>query len=433
MSRNLKSSESPDLGLEESLYEASPAPNGSRRREEPAPGSENLSPPPGASNSSDKENQAAIHDKAHSRSNMPPPDTTPRLSEEERPGKRKRGAENLPQSRPVPRSRTRDLGEDEDSLYYDPDQDVDERRRIRRGLRDLTRNINENRNEYLTANSRGLYDTVKEANELSKSIKQTVDATIDSRLLVTAADLSYKRTVQLTLGNSAQGVDIDEFVSKCITFMRKADSTMNNSVRPPPNSTQQRRARRAGLDDEHEDDGDEGDMLNWESLGRMACTQHNLRPATPGFLLGPLSLEKRARKTTVRRAGLKASNYVQTQPEVLKAGDIEKAENANLIVLCGRILSRLYEVQRDGIASVEKEHNDDMSDAEIKALMDKYGLHETGGVDLFKFVVNPHSFGQTVENMFYVSFLIRDGKVGISMNEGLPSLGRTNSSNYTSL
>jgi len=58
--------------------------------------------------------------------------------------------------------------------------------------------------------------------------------------------------------------------------------------------------------------------------------------------------------------------------------------------------------------------------------MFRHGVHQSGGVDLFKFVVNPRSFGQTVENLFYVSFLIRDGKVGITITDnGLPAVEAT--------
>ena len=64
-----------------------------------------------------------------------------------------------------------------------------------------------------------------------------------------------------------------------------------------------------------------------------------------------------------------------------------------------------------------------MTSEQQTALMHQYGLRDTGGVDLRKFVVNPRSFGQTVENLFYVSFLIRDGKVAIEFDEfDLPTL-----------
>ena len=106
-----------------------------------------------------------------------------------------------------------EVNEDESDKDYDPDQDIEVRRRLRKGLRDLSKNLLENRAEFLNPNSTGLRDTILKANELSGQVKQTADATIDSRLLTTVADYSYKKTVALISGDTAQGVDVDEFIS----------------------------------------------------------------------------------------------------------------------------------------------------------------------------------------------------------------------------
>lgn len=42
---------------------------------------------------------------------------------------------------------------------------------------------------------------------------------------------------------------------------------------------------------------------------------------------------------------------------------------------------------------------------------------ERGPVNFFKLVINPDDFGQTVENVFYASFLIKDGTAGIHVDE----------------
>lgn len=44
-------------------------------------------------------------------------------------------------------------------------------------------------------------------------------------------------------------------------------------------------------------------------------------------------------------------------------------------------------------------------------------------VNIFKLLVNPHSFAQTVENFFFLSFLIKFGKVSLLSVDGEPCVG----------
>lgn len=424
MARSTKISESP-APFEADIYSASPEPDRPRnaRNSNIVVPSPSMSRSPTASVGSDKENRSSrALDKGKGRVPMGSSRVSTPTSGQ---AKRKRPTEREVSPQRNRRRRTVEAESDSDDSLddYDPDQPVEERRQLRKDLRDLSRVLTENRSEYLTPESTGLRDTLLKANDFSERVKQTSDATIDSRLLVTTADLSYKKTLALVAGDTSQGVDLEDFVSKCKQYMERADRVEGNAplLSQAPSSTQ--RKRRRGDEDGDEQD-ENGDMLNWRYLGRYACLPHNSRPSVPGFLYGPLSLEKRARKPTVRKAALRPNNVAETRPEVLRAGDIEKSENANLTTLCTQILGRLKKVRRDAAAAVEVEAFDGMTAKQEDELLDRHGISRHGGIAYFKFIINPRSFGQTVENLFYVSFLIRDGKVGVDHDDlGMPFLG----------
>jgi non-structural maintenance of chromosomes element 4 len=203
--------------------------------------------------------------------------------------------------------------------------------------------------------------------------------------------------------------------------MRRGDGTSTRTT--ASGGTQSQRRRRHADEDEEETD----EQLNWAQLGRRACFPYNARPCVPGFLLGPLSVQKRVRQQTQRRAREARANPANaTRPQELVEEDLEKQETANLTVICKEIERLLGRTQAKGWAACEKEHEtrDDLTEDEALEMMLRHGISDDGCVPLFDFCVNPKSFGQTVENLFYISFLIKEGSVGLNFDgRGLPTLG----------
>ena len=318
-----------------------------------------------------------------------------------------------------------------DKRYYDPEQDPQERREIRKNFRSLYSKYNDSKSDYLAPNNKGLEETLREADKLYKSVKQTSDATIDSRLLVDVADSSFKKINNLTLGDETIGIDTNDFISRCVAFMKQGDITGHNENRSLPTSTQtQRRRRRNGADED--DDEEQGDTMNWAYLGQNACFLYNQRPCLTGFLLGPLSVQKKVRQQTQRKAREARSQVTQTmRPIELGNEDLEKQESASLTVICTEIARLLNTAQDNGRERADAEYNkiadetgETPSDEEGAELLRRHGMADNACVPLFNFCINPKSFGQTVENMFYVSFLIKEGKVGLDFDsQGLPTLG----------
>jgi hypothetical protein len=269
----------------------------------------------------------------------------------------------------------------------------------------------------------GIFSIVEQANQFYAKVKQTSDATLDSRLLVNAADLSHKKAAQLALGDTSAGIDVDEFVSKCISFMRRGP----NNATASSNGTQGRRGRfgRSQRDPEASDEDDSGDAMNWDTLGRSACYPYNARPAVSGWLLGPLSLQKRTRQLTQRRAPDQIDPRLAVAPSDLAQKDLGGQENANLTVICSQINKLLADTQMQGMEKAEAalRRKANPTPEEVQDIMAAHNVADDGGIPLFRFCINKKSFGQSVENLFYVSFLVRDGTVGVSTDSrDLPTL-----------
>ncbi|KAI8357772.1 Nse4 C-terminal-domain-containing protein [Mortierella sp. GBAus27b] len=127
----------------------------------------------------------------------------------------------------------------------------------------------------------------------------------------------------------------------------------------------------------HEVDNDQQN-LRWSSIGRIARAWTKKVP-TMDFMLGPISVRHKSR-TITRRKKIVRDPKAMRRPQELREEDIARQENET-----------------------------------TKNVMQIAGILQgcANKVNFFELVVNPESFGQTVENIFYLSFLVRDGKVSI--------------------
>ncbi|KAK9465890.1 Nse4 C-terminal-domain-containing protein [Lipomyces arxii] len=261
--------------------------------------------------------------------------------------------------------------QDDDTSVYDPNQGLDERRKVRRGYRELKKTVIESRPAYLKPSSDGVQITVNRVNELYKGVRQAAEAVLDSELLTITSELAYQQARNVKLGAAPQ-FDLDDYVLQIKRFL---------TIGRHPNGE-------TTNESDDEDNENDDDLEAWKRVGGLAGAVL-LRP-TMNKLFMDLVDPKAPRQQTQRNSGntLTRNRADLVEPEVLSKDDIAESNNGTSTVVMT-----------------------------VKAIMEVCGEP----VNLFELILNPESFSQSVENLFYVSFLVREGLVTIDKDaQGIP-------------
>lgn len=134
-----------------------------------------------------------------------------------------------------------------------------------------------------------------------------------------------------------------------------------------------------------ETDAEKFNSYNWSRL--LAWYYLRTKVAVPSyFLYGPLATQRR--KAAPRRTVDDTGNAAKTTAQNVAAADIQEDPEQST----SHMVRTVY--------SVLSEHGE--------------------RVNMFRFFINPDSFGQSVENLFYTSFLVRDGKIRVDVEDGVP-------------
>jgi hypothetical protein len=99
------------------------------------------------------------------------------------------------------------------------------------------------------------------------------EATLDSAFLLTASNMHAAKARAMKAGAGA--FDIDDFVSKLITFMggRRAGGAGGPKDRPA-----QDEEASVDVDEDDEEDDEDDEPLNWERIGRKALAKSRRVP-----------------------------------------------------------------------------------------------------------------------------------------------------------
>ncbi|XP_055483878.1 EP300-interacting inhibitor of differentiation 3 [Psammomys obesus] len=250
-------------------------------------------------------------------------------------------------------------------------------RSIRRQYRQLIYTVQQNREDIVNTASNSLTEALEEANVLFDGVSRTREAALDAQFLVLASDLGKEKAKQLNSDMSF--FNHVAFCDALLVFM--------------------------GLNWVEEECGelsncDESIARSFWGTLQKEATPWMQRAETFHFIFGSFKAERSARKPRL--------DHHKRACKMEENGDMPTK-----------------------LRKLDMHANQETTEKEVERIL---GLLQTyfqkypdTPVSYFEFVIDPNSFSRTVENIFYVSFIIRDGFARIRLDQDrLPILEPTN-------
>ncbi|PLW16590.1 hypothetical protein PCANC_11749 [Puccinia coronata f. sp. avenae] len=247
---------------------------------------------------------------------------------------------------------------------YNPNQDKEQLRGARRVLRNYEENASLMRENATAVPAEDFDSKILGLDEnFISNVRAPAEAAIDSRALRFYSETALKKLKSLKTDVNA--FDNEEFFQRFRQLM-SAKAPIDN------------------VGSSSEDEEYVSQEINWFKVGKRLM-RFSRRAPTMDLMYGPLEIQHKKRKLT-QRAKLEKNESDRKEPELIDNNDIERSQ-AEMSALIKKI-------------------SDILSDES-----------ETKEINLFKFFINPNSFSQSVENLFCLSFLIRDGKASIDTHD----------------
>lgn len=246
--------------------------------------------------------------------------------------------------------------------------DEEKCRKIRKQYRQLIYNVQQNRDDIVNTASDSLTEALEEANVLFDGVSRTREAALDAQFLVLASDLGKEKAKQLSCDMSFfNQVAFCDFLFIFVGLNWVEDDEHGEL---------------SGCDDNIA-------LSFWETVQKEA-TSWILQAETFHFIFGSFKSKPSAPKPR-----------------------LEHHKKAHKMEENGDMPTKLRKL--------DLSNNQEATEKEVERIL---GLLQTyfrkypdTPVSYFEFVIDPNSFSRTVENIFYVSFIIRDGFARIRLDQ----------------